>query len=84
MTQAQTKPQPTPDPENVRIGRRIRSRMGAMRVSQYDIAEAIGLAQPQVHHRLEGRVAFRAHELTAIAARLETTVDRLLGPASPG
>lgn len=69
----------TLDAENVRIGRRVRARMGTQGVSQEAIGQLLGLSQPQVHHRLEGRVAFRIGELTKVAEKLDTTVAKLTG-----
>lgn len=69
----------TLDAENVRIGRNVRVRMGTQGVSQVAIGDLIGVRQPQVHERLEGRIAFRIGELTKIAAKLDTTVDKLTG-----
>jgi len=67
------------DAENVRIGRRVRARMGTQCVSQEAIGQLLGLSQPQVHQRLEGRVAFRIGELIKVAEKLDTTVTKLTG-----
>lgn len=70
---------PILDAENVRIGRRVRARMGTQGVSQDSLGAHLGLSQPQIHHRLEGRIAFRIGELSKAAELLDTTVAKLTG-----
>ncbi|WP_370454480.1 helix-turn-helix domain-containing protein [Homoserinibacter sp. GY 40078] len=47
--------------------------------SQVDVAEALGLTQPQVSRRLAGRVEFSASELSRLSARLGVPVSAFFG-----
>lgn len=69
---------PEPDPVNLAIGRKIRVLAGKAGISQYRMADAIGVRQPQVHERLEGRIAWRTHEITALAELLGCEVSDLM------
>ena len=58
-----------------RTGEQIRSRMTANRVTQADVAEALGLSQTAVSRRLRGEIAFNVTELETLGGLLGVTVQ---------
>ncbi|MCT2282590.1 helix-turn-helix domain-containing protein [Micromonospora chalcea] len=53
-----------------KIAAEIRAEMARKRMTQRDLADKLGIAQPAVQLRLSGQRPFRAEELVVIAAAL--------------
>ncbi len=75
--------------ERARIGRMIRILMKVRNVSVNDIAGLLGISAAQVYNRLNGKTDIAAHELRAIADRLDVNPgeffrdpDDLVSPGS--
>ena len=74
-----------PDPIDVAVGARIRTRRRATGLSQTQLAEALGITFQQVQKYERGANRVSASMLVKIAAKLETTVAALVGEdQSPG
>ena len=52
--------------------------MARRSTTQHELAEAVGLGQPQLSKRLKGRIPFKITELAAIAAYLEVPLSVLV------
>ena len=79
-----------PDPIDIAVGGRIRTRRRATGLSQTQLAEALGITFQQVQKYERGANRVSASMLVKIAAKLETSVAALVGedataaaPASP-
>jgi transcriptional regulator with XRE-family HTH domain len=70
---------------NVResIAAEVRAELARQRRSQRDVAEAIGMEQPNLQLRLAGKRPFRAEELAALAEHLGVSVGQFYGETSP-
>lgn len=60
----------------------IRTEVARQRITQVDIADALGISQPAVSRRLRGEMSLRISELDIFAALLKTTPVSLM--ESPG
>jgi transcriptional regulator with XRE-family HTH domain len=68
-----------PDPIDVAVGTRIRVQRRHMKISQDELAQALGLTFQQVQKYERGANRVSASMLVRIAARLQTTVGSLVG-----
>jgi transcriptional regulator with XRE-family HTH domain len=68
-----------PDPIDVAVGTRIRVQRRHLKVSQDDLAQALGLTFQQVQKYERGTNRVSASMLVRIAAKLQTTVGSLVG-----
>jgi len=68
-----------PDPIDIAVGGRVRTRRRATGLSQTQLAEALGITFQQVQKYERGANRVSASMLVKIAARLETTVAALVG-----
>jgi transcriptional regulator with XRE-family HTH domain len=57
----------------------IRALMGRRRVSQKQLGEALGLAQPTMSKRMNGKIPFDLDELDAIAEFFDVPITDLFG-----
>ncbi len=64
---------------NERVAAKVRSAAAKRRLTQTDIAGAIGMTQQALSRRLLGQVKFRLDELDRLADLLDTTPENLLG-----
>lgn len=71
-----------PEELNRRLGRRIRNMMFG-RMTQADLAKAIGTTQSGMSRRIRGTTEFTPYELLITARKLNTTVDALLSEMQP-
>lgn len=65
---------------NGSVAAEVRSWMARRGAKQVDVANALGLSQSGVSHRLRGRVPFTVPELMMVAGLLDVTLADLLGP----
>ncbi len=68
-----------PDPIDIAVGARIRTRRRATGLSQTQLAEALGITFQQVQKYERGANRVSASMLVKIAAKLETSVAALVG-----
>ena len=68
-----------PDPIDIAVGARVRTRRRATGLSQTQLAEALGITFQQVQKYERGANRVSASMLVKIAAKLETTVAALVG-----
>jgi len=68
-----------PDPIDVSVGARVRTRRRWLGMSQTHLAEALGLTFQQIQKYERGTNRVSASMLVKIAAKLETTVGILVG-----
>ena len=68
-----------PDPIDVAVGARIRTRRRSLGLSQTELAEALGITFQQVQKYERGANRVSASMLVRIATRLDTTVGALVG-----
>lgn len=68
-----------PDPIDVAVGTRIRVQRRHLKISQDDLAQALGLTFQQVQKYERGANRVSASMLVRIAAKLQTTVASLVG-----
>jgi transcriptional regulator with XRE-family HTH domain len=68
-----------PDPIDIAVGGRVRTRRRATGLSQTQLAEALGITFQQVQKYERGANRVSASMLVKIAAKLETTVAALVG-----
>lgn len=68
------------------VAREVRAEMGRQRMTHQQLAEALGLSQPQTTKRLNGVIEFRPSELEAAAELLGVPVVQFFSgaPASTG
>ncbi len=62
------------------VAREVRAEMARQRVTQRYVARVLGISQPQVAARLQGRVEFRTSELDLLAKALHVPVTHFLPP----
>lgn len=62
------------------IGCGVRAEMARKRLTQRQLAAALGMSQPQVTKRLAGTIEFRPSELEKTAELLGIPITRLLPP----
>lgn len=72
-------PQGGPDPIDVAVGARIRLRRKSLRLSQSQLAEALGMTFQQVQKYERGANRVAASTLVRAAQKLECTVAYLVG-----
>lgn len=60
------------------VGANVRAEMARRRVHQRQVADVLGISQPQVSERLQGRVAFDVVEIEKLATFLDVPVTRFL------
>lgn len=72
-----------PDPIDLAVGTRIRIRRRYLKVSQDDLAAALGLTFQQIQKYERGENRVSASMLVRIAGRLETSVAALVGEDAP-
>lgn len=72
-----------PDPIDLAVGSRIRIRRRFLKISQDDLAAALGLTFQQIQKYERGENRVSASMLVRIAGRLETTVASLVGEDAP-
>jgi transcriptional regulator with XRE-family HTH domain len=68
-----------PDPIDIAVGARIRTRRRATGLSQTQLAESLGITFQQVQKYERGANRVSASMLVRIAAKLETSVAALVG-----
>lgn len=61
-----------------RVASEVRAEVARQNVTQYDLAEVLGVAQPSVSRRLTGKHPFDTDELDKLAAFFDVPVDRFL------
>lgn len=71
--------EPTPDDA---LSAAIRSHLAYRRLTQGDLAEALGVSQTQVSARLRGEVRWSVADLVAVADWLDVHPSQLLGDAA--
>jgi transcriptional regulator with XRE-family HTH domain len=74
----------TPDPIDVEVGIRIRTRRKLLGISQTQLAQSLGLTFQQVQKYERGANRVSASTLVRIARTLETTVASLVGEHENG
>jgi transcriptional regulator with XRE-family HTH domain len=74
----------TPDPIDVEVGIRIRTRRKLLGISQTQLAQSLGLTFQQVQKYERGANRVSASTLVRIARTLETTVASLVGEHEDG
>lgn len=76
----------SPDPIDVAVGARVRTRRKQLRISQTELADALGLTFQQVQKYERGTNRMSASMLVRTARKLKTTVSELVGEeeAAPG
>lgn len=60
------------------IAREVRAEMARQRVTQSQMAQWLGISQPQVAARLNDEIEFRPSELDKIAEAMDVPVTRFL------
>ena len=60
------------------ITREVRAELARQRVTQRQVAEWLGISQPQVAARLAGEIEFRPSELDRLASALGVSVTTFL------
>jgi transcriptional regulator with XRE-family HTH domain len=68
-----------PDPIDIAVGARVRARRHALGLSQTQLAETLGITFQQVQKYEKGKNRISASVLVRAAARLDTTVQALVG-----
>jgi transcriptional regulator with XRE-family HTH domain len=68
-----------PDPIDVAVGSRVRARRHALGLSQTQLAETLGITFQQVQKYEKGKNRISASVLVRAAARLDTSVQALVG-----
>lgn len=68
----------TPTAQRAAVAAEVRAWMGRRRVTQTDLAVALGKSQPYVSRRLSGDVAFDTDDLFRLADLFEVEVTALL------
>jgi transcriptional regulator with XRE-family HTH domain len=63
------------------VGQIVREVMAQRRVTQQQVAQSLGLTQPQVSKRLAGHIAFDVAELRTVAALCGVPMGDLLPDA---
>lgn len=76
-------PEAPADPIDIEVGARIRMRRKAMRISQTELAEAIGLSFQQVQKYESGANRVSASVLVRMGKKLDCTVAWLVGEDDP-
>jgi transcriptional regulator with XRE-family HTH domain len=71
------------DPVRRQIGQNVKAEMIRAGKGQDDLAEVLGVSQPQISKRLAGTIGFEAAELVRIAAELNIPVARLVESPIP-
>jgi transcriptional regulator with XRE-family HTH domain len=61
-----------------RVAAEVRAEMARRRMTQRQLAEIMGISQPQVMQRLTGKLGFRLSELEHLAKALDVPVARFL------
>lgn len=61
-----------------RVAAEVRAEMARRRMTQRQLAEIMGISQPQVMQRLTGKLGFRLAELEHLAKALDVPVARFL------
>lgn len=61
------------------VGQRVREAMKEQGISQYDLADHLGISQPAVSRRIAGRVDFNVAQLRSVAKVLRVPTSTLLG-----
>jgi transcriptional regulator with XRE-family HTH domain len=64
------------------VANEVRAAMSRRRMSQMQLAEALGRSQAFVSRRLTGEIAFDINELATIAEALDVPITALLGDAA--
>ncbi|MDI9901346.1 helix-turn-helix transcriptional regulator [Rhodococcus sp. IEGM 1409] len=59
------------------VAANVRSEAARRRISQKQLAKALGMSQQMLSQRMLGRIAFNVNELTAVANFLEIPVSHL-------
>ena len=72
---------PSPEPIDIEVGNRIRIRRKWLKISQSELAHALGLTFQQVQKYERGTNRISASMLVKAAAKLDTTVGALVGEA---
>jgi transcriptional regulator with XRE-family HTH domain len=57
--------------------------MGRYRITQAELADAIGMSAQAMSQRMQGRIAFRIDELDEIAAYFDVPITSLLESSDP-
>lgn len=65
-----------------RVAATVRAESGRRRVSQMQIAEALGLSQAAISRRLSGDTSFELDELPRVAALLDVSITHLIEDAA--
>jgi transcriptional regulator with XRE-family HTH domain len=70
---------PEHDPTDVAIGERVHQLMWRRRISQTQMAETLGVAQPTLSRKLRGERPWFAAEIAAAARSLDVSIGSLFG-----
>ena len=65
-----------------RVAGEVRAEMARQRVTQREVAEHLGVSQPQISARLRGEIAFDTVELEILARAFGVPVTKFFGPVS--
>lgn len=68
--------------ERIAVADEVRGGMARARVTQTQLAAALGLSQPAISRRLQGKVDFTVSELRDVAAMLGVPISQLLDERS--
>ena len=71
-------PEFNPDSWDAQVGAEIKRRLVG-RGTQEHLAAALGIGQPEVSKRLNGRIGWRGRELAIVADLLDVSLDELCG-----
>lgn len=76
---------PTGSPQTLtqRVAAEVRAEVARQSVTQDHIAQILGVAQPNVSRRLNGKQPFDTDELDKLAAAFGVPVDRFLTAPAP-
>lgn len=70
-----------PDALSLTVGATVRAELARRGLLQRQLAEHLGISQPQISRRLEGVIAFNVDELASVAEFLGVPVTLLLDDA---
>lgn len=68
----------TPRTTTERVAAEVRAQMARKRVTQTDLAAALGVSQMTISRRLNGRAPFDVEELAAVALALDVPLATLV------
>lgn len=69
---------PSKDEWSVQFGRRLERRMRMLSIGQVELAEKVGISQPQLSQYINGRVAPSGYIIMRLASALKSSVSELM------